>query len=74
MSRGVFWLRQPEQAAESSWVAGDISGAPGIKFDLIELLDLDADGDLDVLTSEEREGGSGLGVLWYENPPGTTSR
>ncbi|MEM9282855.1 MAG: VCBS repeat-containing protein [Verrucomicrobiota bacterium] len=42
-----------------------ISGPEGIKFDRIELLDLDADGDLDIITCEERKG---LGVIWYENP------
>lgn len=42
-----------------------ISGPEGVKFDRIELLDLDGDSDLDVLTCEEREG---LGVFWYENP------
>jgi hypothetical protein len=31
----------------------------------MELVDLDGDGDLDVLTCEER---AGLGVIWYENP------
>lgn len=43
----------------------DIGGPEGIKFDRIELLDLDADGDLDLLTCEERDQ---LGVFWYENP------
>ena len=43
----------------------DIAGPQGIKFDRIELLDLDLDGDLDVMTCEEREN---LGVVWYENP------
>ncbi|HUR57803.1 MAG TPA: VCBS repeat-containing protein [Opitutaceae bacterium] len=66
--RGVYWLRQPARGAISPWSAFDISGPPGIKFDLIQLLDLDGDGDLDVLTSEEREGGAGLGVVWYQNP------
>ena len=33
--RGVFWLRQPERATGGAWAARDISGAPGIKFDLI---------------------------------------
>ena len=42
-----------------------ISESEGVKFDRIELLDLDADGDLDVLTCEERDQ---LGVFWYENP------
>ncbi|WP_152053884.1 FG-GAP repeat domain-containing protein [Tautonia marina] len=43
-----------------------ISGAQeGTKFDLVRLIDLDGDGDLDVLTCEETDG---LGVIWYENP------
>lgn len=42
-----------------------ISGKAGTKFDRLELVDLDGDGDLDVLTTEEKEG---LGVIWYENP------
>lgn len=59
---GVFWMAQEQ----NSWLAHDISGAvDGIKFDRIELLDLDADGDLDVITCEERDN---LGVIWYENP------
>ncbi|HBM76648.1 MAG TPA: VCBS repeat-containing protein, partial [Verrucomicrobiales bacterium] len=37
----------------------------GSKFDLIELIDLDEDGDLDVVTCEEL---AGLGLIWYENP------
>ena len=44
----------------------DISGTiEGVKFDRIETIDLDGDGDLDVLTCEERDN---LGVIWYENP------
>lgn len=35
------------------------------KYDRIECIDLDGDGDLDVLTCEERRL---LGVVWYENP------
>ncbi len=33
-------------------------------------MDLDGDGDLDVLTCEEDygENSAGLGVIWYENP------
>jgi len=45
------------------WTA--ISETKQVKFDRIECLDLDNDGDLDVMTSEERQG---LGVVWYENP------
>lgn len=42
-----------------------ISGVDGIKHDLVRLVDLDGDGDLDVLTCEESKN---LGVIWYENP------
>ena len=42
-----------------------ISDAEGVKYDRIELLDLDRDGDLDMITCEER---AGLGVVWFENP------
>ncbi len=37
----------------------------GGKFDRIELIDLDGDGDLDILTCEERRN---HGVIWFENP------
>jgi hypothetical protein len=53
------------QRRGSSWRAVPVSGSPGIKYDLVELADLDKDGDLDILTSEER---SNLGVVWFENP------
>ena len=49
----------------------DISGKAGVKYDFIVLMDMDNDGDLDVLTCEETgEDGSkaGLGIIWYENP------
>lgn len=47
------------------WEPRDIGGPKGIKYDRIELLDLDGDGDLDLLTCEERDFNA---VLWYENP------
>ncbi|MFT4613321.1 MAG: hypothetical protein ACI9NT_000459 [Bacteroidia bacterium] len=42
-----------------------------MKYDNIIATDLDADGDTDLLTSEENEGIflQGAGVLWYENRP-----
>jgi hypothetical protein len=43
----------------------DISGPEGVKFDLAPAIDLDGDGDLDIITTEEAEN---LGVIWYENP------
>ena len=60
---GVFWMKRGPQG---QWEAREISGrAEGVKFDRIELIDLDGDSDLDVLTCEERHN---LGVIWYENP------
>jgi hypothetical protein len=38
---------------------------PTVKHDLLEIVDLDDDGDLDVITTEEAKN---LGVIWYENP------
>lgn len=58
---GVRWLSKQKGA----WHAYPIAGKAGIKYDRIELIDLDTDGDLDVLTCEERDN---LGVIWYENP------
>ncbi len=56
---GLFWLSYPDLAFH------DISGPIGLKYDHMQLLDLDADGDLDVMCCEERDQ---LGVFWYENP------
>jgi hypothetical protein len=58
---GVFLVASPMVEP----VFTDISGKEGTKFDLVEWLDLDGDGDLDLLTCEEAEN---LGVVWYENP------
>ena len=63
---GVGWLSYSKSPQDPKWNLHDISGSQiGIKYDLIELIDLDNDGDLDVLTCEERDN---LGVIWYENP------
>ncbi|HIE98480.1 MAG: VCBS repeat-containing protein [Fuerstiella sp.] len=68
---GVYWLSGGSLSVTKDdepqrWTFNDISGrTTGIKFDRIELLDLDQDGDLDLLTCEERDN---LGVIWYENP------
>ncbi|MEJ2703331.1 MAG: VCBS repeat-containing protein, partial [Sedimentisphaerales bacterium] len=65
---GVMWLSRTRGALDGYWRAHDISGPNGIKYDRMELLDVDMDGDPDVLACEEREGGMGLGLFWYENP------
>ncbi len=65
---GVQWLSYENSPFERKWQGHEISGPAGIKYDRIELLDFDADGDLDVLTCEERHEDKGLGIIWYENP------
>lgn len=62
---GVMWITYKEHPTERQWQAHPIADERGIKFDRIELIDLDNDGDLDLLTCEERDN---LGVIWYENP------
>lgn len=64
---GLFWLSAEGEPGETEWRYHEISGSEGVKFDLVQLVDLDGDGDLDVVTCEERDQ---LGVIWYENPGG----
>ncbi len=59
---GIVWL---EQQRSGSWKQRPLGGPAGVKFDMMQLMDLDHDGDLDVITCEERDQ---LGVIWYENP------
>ena len=66
---GVMWLRAAGPADSPAWEPRDVSGPEGVKYDLVELIDLDGDGDLDVLTCEEA---AGLGVIWHENPQRST--
>ena len=58
---GIVWLEQKA----SGWAMHALGGPAGIKYDLVPTIDLDGDGDLDVVTTEERDQ---LGVIWYENP------
>lgn len=62
---GVMWMSYGKNIMDNVWDAHEISGSGGTKFDLVELLDLDEDGDMDVITCEEKEN---LGLFWYENP------
>lgn len=61
----VSFLSHSGSVRERTWNATEIGDRAGKKFDLLELLDLDRDGDLDVISTEEVDN---LGVVWYENP------
>lgn len=50
---------------EGGWQKVRISGGATQKFDDITLVDMDFDGDLDILTTEEWQN---KGVIWFENP------
>ncbi len=67
---GIYWVSYTSDPTLNQWTWHELSGSVGYKFDRMELLDLDGDGDLDVLTTEENYGpkSKGLGVIWYENP------
>jgi hypothetical protein len=54
-----------KENSPSGWTDHAISDKHGRKFDRIEMLDVDGDGDLDLITCEEVHD---LGVIWYENP------
>lgn len=65
----VMWSEW--NADKKSWTHHNVSGLAGIKTDFAVLRDMDRDGHLDILTCEEANNareGSGLGVIWYENP------
>jgi hypothetical protein len=64
---GVWWLSRG--GSRDSWRPQRISGAIGTKFDAAQLADIDGDGDLDVITTEEIDN---LGLIWYENGGRTT--
>lgn len=61
---GVTWLKRNSVLDETPQVL-PVSNVQGRKFDLLQLVDLDQDGDLDVITCEEVDN---LGLIWFENP------
>jgi hypothetical protein len=62
---GCFYLSWKDSPMDPVWKDSDIGGPVGLKYDRIELVDIDGDGDLDLFSCEERDQ---LGVFWYENP------
>lgn len=61
----LIWLSYETGPFSGMWQWHELSGVKGVKNDQVTLADLDGDGDLDALTTEEV---SNLGVIWYENP------
>jgi hypothetical protein len=68
---GAMWLEYQKSPTAEHWTPHDISDKQGEKFDLAELIDLDGDGDLDLITTEERALNA---VIWYENPQTPVAR
>lgn len=61
-AEGVVWLQRQKAGP---WLLRPLGGPRGEKFDLVQIADLDGDGDPDLMTTDERDA---LGVVWYENP------
>lgn len=66
---GLVWLNGKDLSADCATKFQSISGKHVAKYDKVELVDMDQDGDLDILICEENYGSNseGLGVIWYEN-------
>jgi len=59
------WWSHDGNPFTGGWTMHELSGVDGVKHDIVALVDLDGDGDLDAITTEEV---TNLGVIWYENP------
>lgn len=70
IKNGLIWLNGKSLSESKTPEWQNISALHISKYDKVELIDLDKDGDLDVLICEENfgENSKGLGVVWYENP------
>lgn len=76
---GVVWMKNVGSHLAPVFARGEVSGVhlvadgPDVKFDNLAWYDLDGDGDLDAISTEQHVAtgnGPGLGVVWYENPLG----
>ncbi len=74
---GAVWLKRSGVALSPSWTRGEITGqavsgdGPDVKYDNLGWADLDGDGDLDAILTEQHKttgSGPGDGVVWFENP------
>ena len=67
---GVVWFENTGNPYTPHWPTHNVSGPAGDKFDMVHLVDLDGDGDLDMITTEENTDNAlyGLGLVWYRNP------
>lgn len=70
-SVNVEWYKNPGTNAGNWQVihVGDMSGS--VFPDRTEIADIDADGKLDIVTTEENGGDSNAKSYWYKNPGGT---
>ena len=67
---GVVWMSYEDKPSDGKWNRHEVSGPLGDKYDRPEAIDVDGDGDLDIVCCEENSGedSKGLGLMWYENP------
>lgn len=71
----VGWMRRSGPALSPTFERGEISGklsaSSDVKMDNLEWWDIDEDGDLDAVVTEQHVAtgtGPGLGVIWFANP------
>jgi hypothetical protein len=61
----VYWVQFSQSAATGLATPHAVSLTGNGKYDNVKVVDIDLDGDLDIVTSEENKG---VGVVWFENP------